>query len=352
MSEVYKKLGNLLKLERERQNIELGKVSEELKITEANLQSVEDGDETTLPSDLYYKLFAKSYAEMLGIDYTRTLDAIKEDLGEEVAGDDSPDGDPESPKPSGKTSSKKSKKKRSEKASSDEDLEGSEEAEDESDPQTTIMKKAMNAFIVICALSIIALAVQQLFFAENDSGSQSEAPAVVSREVPDDPTTGDDDSDLASFNWDVPDRGAPSPLSLKIVAREESWATILADGDTVVFRNLVPWREYSLQANFRLVVSIAHPGVVDVTLNDRKDDLRDTESRRISRVEINQVNMADFPEPTEPTRRQAPRAPEPQVDQETSPKVYGPQIDTSRTDTPTVEIDTTEPDTAVTDEEA
>ena len=50
----------------------------ELKIPLASLESVESGDITTLPSEIYYSLFARSYAEALGIDYPRTIEAIKE----------------------------------------------------------------------------------------------------------------------------------------------------------------------------------------------------------------------------------------------------------------------------------
>jgi hypothetical protein len=101
-------------------------------------------------------------------------------------------------------------------------------------------------------------------------------------------------AEFTAYEWDVPEYEPPSPLRLKLQAREESWATVIADGDTAVFQTLRPWREYEAEADYRLFVSVAQPSVVEVTLNDKTIDLRDPQSRRISRVEINQANVSDF----------------------------------------------------------
>jgi hypothetical protein len=57
---------------------------------------------------------------------------------------------------------------------------------------------------------------------------------------------------------------------------------------------LVPGREYTVEAKYRLKVSIAHPAVVQVLLNGQPVNLRDPETRRISRVEIDQANVNEF----------------------------------------------------------
>ena len=82
MSEINVKLGELIKLERERRNINPEDFSTQLKISIANLESIESGDAKQLPSDLYFNLFAKSCCEALGIDFVRTTDAIKMELAE------------------------------------------------------------------------------------------------------------------------------------------------------------------------------------------------------------------------------------------------------------------------------
>jgi cytoskeletal protein RodZ len=57
MNELYLKLGQLLKLERERRKLQLATISEELKISEENLRHIEAGAYERLPGDLYFNLF-------------------------------------------------------------------------------------------------------------------------------------------------------------------------------------------------------------------------------------------------------------------------------------------------------
>jgi hypothetical protein len=161
----------------------------------------------------------------------------------------------------------------------------------------------------------------------------------------------------------VPDE-APKAITMRFRAREESWATVLADGDTVLFRSLRPWREYFVEADYRIVSSIAHPRLVDVQINGKDIDLRDPVSGRISRIEVNQANLNEFlargpmprspaqptsrpvtPEPRESTSQTLPAEPEqPDAASDT------PSVDTeerqANTDTPVPSLDTaTEPDT-------
>ena len=63
MSELHEKFGELLRLERQRRSVDLADVSAQLKITETNLTYIENGSLEELPDELYYNLFAKSYAE-------------------------------------------------------------------------------------------------------------------------------------------------------------------------------------------------------------------------------------------------------------------------------------------------
>ena len=68
----------------------------------------------------------------------------------------------------------------------------------------------------------------------------------------------------------------------------------MTDGDTAIFRKLIPGRVYEASAKYRMVVSIGVPSAVDIELNGRLANLRDEESRRISKVHINQTNLESF----------------------------------------------------------
>jgi len=99
------------------------------------------------------------------------------------------------------------------------------------------------------------------------------------------------------------------------VAREESWATVVADGDTTthLYQTLVPGRQYTRTAKYRLRVSIGIPRLVDINLDGKPAYLADPETGRISQVEIDQTNRDKFGSPPQPrvnTRTAPASAPE------------------------------------------
>jgi len=72
MGIVEQKLGELLKLERERRKISLDDISSDIKIPVENLESIENGDPSLLPTPVYFTLFTRTYCQAMGIDYNRT----------------------------------------------------------------------------------------------------------------------------------------------------------------------------------------------------------------------------------------------------------------------------------------
>jgi len=277
MSELHKKFGELLKLERQRKGIKLEELAEQLKISETNLEHIENGEVSSLPSLIYFNLFAKSFAEALGIDFERTVDAIKEDLGETIDEEETP--------PKGVPAARKPKK-RPDKPKKD---------ESEGEDSSISIKKLLYLFIAIVTVFVVFLAVYMIFFrSESLDSTGTVAPAEVieaNKRETDETTT---DAEASGFDWNVPEYEEPRLMKLRLVSRNESWSTVVADGDTVIFRNLIPGRVYEAEAMYRLIVSIGIPSQVDVQLNDQAVDLRDPESGRVSRVEINQLNLEEI----------------------------------------------------------
>jgi len=286
MSEVNKKLGDLLRLERERRGLKLDKIAGELKIPETTLRAIEDGDPSTLPSELYFKLFAKSYAEHLGIDYGRTLDAMREELGElDDAAPAAPEAKvAESPRP----------ETRKRKAA----------AEQPASETSGMMKRLVIIGGIIIVAFIVFVAVYFFFLKGPSDGPGPNVDRSTAEELQ--PSQESAGGRLAEqYNWGSPELKEPDSLVLTLTAREPSWATVLADGDTALYQNLNPARVYRIAAKYRLLVSIGVPRFVQVTLNDQPAFLADAESGRISRVEINQVNREQFsapPQAERPTR--------------------------------------------------
>ena len=277
MSELENKLGALLKLERERLQIDLTELSEELRITEANLINIEKGEVEKLPSKIYFGLFAKSYAEALKIDYTATVNAIKADIEET-----------EESSPAKKDNQKKSKKT-------------NQEAEKKSINLFSFLKKPTYRkifYIVAVAILLIGgyFVISQLI---KDMQADTSLPEEQNQteQIAEEQDSEGIESKYANYDWNVPQYKKPEDLKLQLTARSESWATVLSDGDTALFRTIVPGRTYDITAKYRLSLSIAVPSAVDVDLNGIRINPVSSETGRISRVNITQINVDSFIDP-------------------------------------------------------
>ncbi len=291
MSELHVKIGKLLKLERQRQGIVLDDLSTKLKVSSSNLRHVEAGELKALPSELYFNLFAKSYAEALGIDYTSTVEAIKEDIGQPL---EPPNG------------AKKGKQDDSEEEKTAPEKEGAP-PESKPEPGTKFLRKFALLFGAVVILFLIVVLINKLFFSGDNhepSGQiQQDTGSVDISDVSAAEKRGAADTEFAHYDWDVPRYEKSSDLKLKLVAARETWAAVFADGDRAIYDNLVPGRVYRASAKYRLQVSIGVPSAVEVELNGTPVNLRDPNTRRISKIKINQANLASFlNRPTRPAK--------------------------------------------------
>jgi cytoskeletal protein RodZ len=276
MEELHRKLGELLRIERERRKLSLEDISSQLKISETKLEYIEAGDVESLASELYFNLFSKSYAESMGIDYVRTIEAIKEDLGEPI----------EPP------SAEHHETRRKEEGGGEHKI--STDMPDATAPAQRKSNTLLMGSVAVVAL-VIALLVSQIVLSPNLS-TRATPEQFFDDRTPSMPSS----SELATYQFESPSLISPDSLVLTVVAREESWATILSDGDTALFRNMVPWREYRIAARHRLLVSIFRSRVVETRLSGTVVNIRDPETNRISRVEIDQVNLSRFLNPSSP----------------------------------------------------
>ncbi|RKX22849.1 MAG: hypothetical protein DRP35_00910 [Candidatus Zixiibacteriota bacterium] len=268
MSEINVKLGELIKLERERQNINLEDFSTQLKISSANLESIESGDSSKLPSDLYFNLFAKSCCEALGIDFIRTVDAIKVEFSETTPPN----------KNSANSKSKEKSKNPSDNSGKDEKLQ---------------LKKLAYMLGGIIGIFVIFMLIYFIFFKNDTPNSQpSNIPDNIENAQP---NNNNNDVEIATtYDWNTSEYTPPEPIELKLTASKESWATVLADGDTSLFRSLVPNKQYIINADYRIQISVGIPRFVEIELNGTKINLVNPKTRRISKVKINQINLESF----------------------------------------------------------
>lgn len=279
MEDWHQKIGHLLALERQRRDIEIDEVAADLKITAEHLGSIEAGDPTGLPSPLYFDLFAKSYAEYLGIDYAATVQAIKEQL-EEIE-------QPPLDKQRARTDKGKSAQVGSEKSPGDP---GEEDEEGQVDRRAAFRKLAWILGGAI-ALLLVFLVVNAIWLNSGDSGQSVLEPTAdveSSIESPAEKTL----EEAALIEWREPPEGPPPPIVVKLQARQRSWTEILTDGDTAWQGNLNAGSWVEETAQYRTEISVGVPLQVDVTIDGDTTDLRSAKGR-IYREDVNQLNLAE-----------------------------------------------------------
>lgn len=280
MTEVHIKLGSLLKGERERRNLALADLANDLKIAERHLQAIEDGDLTALPGPLYFGLFARSYAEALGIDYAKSLEAIKEDMGEPIdSGIDEP------PAPAAPELPEKHKRFERAKPVS----------------KSAVPKRfSLVTYVLIPIVILVLIAVAWIMLRKDGKlplkGLTSDDTSAVADSEKNDATGSDWSQDYGK----VAARGEKAALSLQMVAHDRTWAVVLSDGDTALQTNLKPWREYNIGAQQKLVVTLGSPLSVELTLNGLPIDLADPDKGTVSNVVIIPDNMSMFVRRTPP----------------------------------------------------
>jgi transcriptional regulator with XRE-family HTH domain len=278
MGEVQKKLGFALRVERERRGLSLENLSQQLKISESNLQSIEDGDPAALPGELYFKMFARSYAESLGIDYERTIEAIREELGQ------APDANNNHTLENGSV------------AALSAPVEAKAPVVDvpvESLPKGSFLG-GLKSYLFLGVMAIVVVGLAFILFGPRSGkfgflriGDANSEPALSD--------SADDgaETDAGAYRVVAGSKDAAT-LTLEMVARDRTWATVIADSDTALHYNLKPWREYVIGAQEKLIVSVVSPLSVDMKLNGIAVDFSDPEKGTVQNVEVTNDNMSLF----------------------------------------------------------
>ncbi len=83
MNETTDTPGNVLRPERENQNLSLKDIAQKLKINVEYLKAIEDDNYSLLPAEVFTKAYLRIYAETLGLDSKHILTLYKNRQGEE-----------------------------------------------------------------------------------------------------------------------------------------------------------------------------------------------------------------------------------------------------------------------------
>ncbi|MEE9441867.1 MAG: RodZ domain-containing protein [candidate division Zixibacteria bacterium] len=263
MSESYKKIGEVLKAARKEQNKALEDIAEATKIMEKHLRAIEEGNFELLPSPAYFTLFARSYAQNLGLD-PDVIDEIQDvDL----------------------TRSNTMGQKNNTIRQNGTLLQ---------DTTTNDMKKFGRTLIWLVVIIISVFAVFLIYnfvYVKSSEPEQevnhSELPAVA------DPEVESEKSPIAQ-NINATPYAQPPPLNLRMRAIQDVWTLVIMDGDTVLNRELKAGEVRNWEAKYRYRMTLGISTAVELSINGKRLAPLSPEPRTIPNLEINQTNFEEF----------------------------------------------------------
>jgi transcriptional regulator with XRE-family HTH domain len=304
-------VGKLLKNERERQELTFEDIADRTKINVKYVKAIEEDRKSQFPGDLYYELFTKSYAEALGLEYAKikagtfaSTDSRKDTEGKTSRKEDrearaaSKKGGKAKSKPKDKerksagkvvappgTSVKTTFEPASDRGNSTAET-GAEpgsigkeagEAETKTGAKPDIVKYLIAMAIVVFCIFIvfIYISISSREPADSEDEHQGEAedqpteliqPSEQNNEL----SIDDEEEGVATLPEDrssaaLDDTFAngpvwmyPESLEVTLTSTQESWATVVADGDTIFTDPFQPDSMNSFKALTELYFSLGN----------------------------------------------------------------------------------------------
>lgn len=271
MSDVHKKIGDKLKARREVLNLSLEDVSEETKISFDYLQSIENGQIDVFPSAVYYDMFARSYAKEMEMDAEELFEELKTKAEPVI------------------------------------NLESENVLPQKTAPPPAVKKNNGFSFFKLTAwLGGIIIVIFAIIVIWSSTDKKSTENSVVKPtenvasnvQQQTEPSIGEPiDSAVqmpaSDMEIDIPEYEPVKPMILQVTTRDSCWVMVLADGDTVLNRNLPGGVVRELSAAYRFLVSAGNPSVLDISLDGQRLKPLSEGGRPYRDREINQLNKKD-----------------------------------------------------------
>ncbi len=271
MGNYHIEIGKQLKARRLEQKKELKDIAKDTKVTEDYLEAIETGRIEIFPSAVYYNLFARSYAQELGMD-TDQLFVISsaesleleriENLGPEAAEKEI------------------------------QELESKEK-------KYSVAKTAMwiSGFIVI-----IFIVVLLIFTSGKDAGTpptasdlNAESTYYAGEEMSADYDIMSDELSDDSLGDNATSVMNPDPkMSLQIESNALSWIRLIADGDTILNGNFEAGHRQTIEADNQFVITAGNPNGLTLKLNDTLLGPISPYGQPARNIEINRLNKDQF----------------------------------------------------------
>ena len=265
--------GEKLKLEREKRAIALEEISLSTKIGKRMLQALEEGKFDQLPGGIFNKGFVRAYARHVGLDEEQAVADYLEASGEG---------------PTPKTDA----------AAADAEAPVAEPSEPA--PSRQRPWGLFAAILLVVALALFVWSRRQ----HKDEGQPGQSPpaetqkpvpasgsstgsksslsdggatrvsAPTKTEVSPSPALsaagGKDAAPIASAITPAASRPAPGEFTVVILAREDSWLSIIADGNTIFEDTLVAENQRAVHGQKEVVIKAGNTGALDFVFNGKK----------------------------------------------------------------------------------
>lgn len=220
--------GETLRRERELRGIDLREVAEATKISVRFLQALENGRLDILPGGIFPRAFVRQYAAYLGLDPERTVAEFMYTSGGTVV----------EPIPA--------------------------------TPAAAPVKRTRTLPVGIALVAMTAFVVGLLVWRQLRKPPAGE-PSVEAQPTPAPPATFPGDRVFpAPLATPPPANVVPTAgLVLDIVAKQQCWVSVQADGVRVIDRVLAQGETQRLSAQRELVLSVGNAGGVGITINGR-----------------------------------------------------------------------------------
>ncbi|MDD4052554.1 MAG: helix-turn-helix domain-containing protein [candidate division Zixibacteria bacterium] len=253
MSDTYKEIGDLLAAARREKQKTLEEAADITKIAARYLAAVEAGDPKPLPSKPYFLLFARSYAQYLGVNPAALEEIEKKGRDAEV---------------------------------------------EASAPEPAVTRKTDSSsgrgFLIFVAIIVIVAVTAVLFIrwrggAKTNTVAEESPQQVAADEIPGDSVAVDSPLVIPASPYQ-----SPGKLVLVLWPRRSVGVVLVRDGDTVLNRRLELGEQQRWEADYRFLLSADASAALNLTVNDQSTVPLTLLGPAIFGLEINQANYKQF----------------------------------------------------------
>jgi cytoskeletal protein RodZ len=269
-AEYYKDIGEFIKTRRNDLKKNISDISKDSRIPEKYLEAIEAGKISEFPSLVYYNLFARSYANELGLNPDEIFTATtEENLDTDKSG-----------KLAGATAY----------AESETGLSAGNESK--SFGKVIIWLVVAAIVIIIGVVIIMSLNPESVSDLGKTDAVKEEIIEVKSDSIY---TVAEEIEEPVPADTAEPvEPEIEFPMALRVDAIDSSWVLIIVDDDTVLNRVLYPGDYRVFQGSNRFIVSTGKPSAVSFSLDNIPLKAISLVEHRVRNIEINRQNRKEF----------------------------------------------------------